>query len=77
VCDVQKACTAPTSPAAFEAVQGGTKLTESWAFLPDGIKFVHDTFGDNADATIVTRTAAAHSGIHDTLAALKKIAESG
>jgi hypothetical protein len=61
----------------FEAVAGGTRLTESWAFLPDGIRFFHDSFGAKAEAAIKARTRAAHDGIRDTLAAVKRIAESG
>ncbi len=61
----------------FAPVEGGTELTESWAFLPDGIAFFHDNFGAEADAAIESRKASARSGIHDTLAAIKRIAESG
>jgi hypothetical protein len=61
----------------FAPVQGGTELTESWEFLPDGIAFFRENFGDQADAAIAGRTETARSGIHDTLAAIKKIAESG
>lgn len=59
------------------AAEGGTELTESWAFLPDGIAFFRDRFGDEVDAAITGRTETARTGIHDTLAAIKKIAESG
>lgn len=61
----------------FEPVADGTRLTESWAFLPDGINFFKERFGDGADQAIKDRTAIAHNGIRDTLAAIKKIAESG
>ena len=61
----------------FAPVDGGTEVTESWAFLPDGIKFFKETFGAEADAMIEGRTAGAQSGINATLAAIKKIAESG
>lgn len=60
----------------LEPVDGGTKLTESWAFLPDGIQFFKDRFGDEADAAIDGRATTARNGIRDTLAAIKKIAES-
>ena len=61
----------------FAAVDGGTRVTESWEFLPDGITRVHDRFGDDAEAQIANRTEAAHRGIPVTLAALKKAAEAG
>jgi hypothetical protein len=59
----------------FAAVDGGTRVTESWEFLPDGIARFHDRFGDDAEAQIANRTEAAHRGIPVTLAALKKAAE--
>jgi hypothetical protein len=58
-------------------VEGGTQVTESWEFLPDGITRFHDRFGDDAEAQIASRTKAARSGIPITLAALKKAAEAG
>jgi len=61
----------------FAAVDGGTRVTESWEFLPDGITRFHDRFGDDAEAQIANRTEAAHRGIPVTLAALKKTAEAG
>ena len=61
----------------FAPVDGGTELTEHWAFLPDGIKYFHDNFGGEAEGAIQGRIASAHSGIRDTLAAIKKIAEAG
>jgi Polyketide cyclase / dehydrase and lipid transport len=59
----------------FAAEDGGTKVTESWEFLPDGIIRFHDRFGDDAEAQIANRAEAAHRGIPVTLAALKKAAE--
>jgi hypothetical protein len=61
----------------FAPVEGGTELTESWAFLPDGIAYFKENFGAEADGAIEGRTAAARSVIHETLAAINKIAESG
>jgi polyketide cyclase/dehydrase/lipid transport protein len=61
----------------FTAADAGTKVTESWEFLPDGITRFHDRYGDDAPAQIAARTEAARSGIPATLAALKKTAESG
>jgi hypothetical protein len=60
---------------AFAAAEGGTTLTESWEFLPGGIELFHERYGADAQTQIVDRTAAAHSGIPVTLAAIKGIAE--
>jgi hypothetical protein len=62
---------------AFTPVAGGTEVTESWEFLPDGIARFHDRYGDDAPAQIADRTEAAHKGIPATLAAIKKAAELG
>jgi len=59
----------------FTPVECGTRLTESWEFLPAGISKFKERFGDEAEAQIVDRTEAAHSGIPVTLAAIKKAAE--
>ncbi|MGB3770467.1 MAG: SRPBCC family protein [Rhodococcus sp. (in: high G+C Gram-positive bacteria)] len=59
------------------AGSGSTTLTESWKFLPDGIAFFHDTFGDSAQKEIDIRSAAALDGIPATLAAIKSAAEKG
>jgi hypothetical protein len=61
----------------FTPVDGGTQVTESWEFLPAGITRFHDRYGDEAAAEIADRVQAAHSGIPETLAALKKSAEAG
>ena len=60
----------------FAPVDGGTQVTESWEFLPDGIARFHNRFGSDAPAQIASRTEDAHQGIPATLAALKKAAES-
>ncbi|MDQ0117918.1 SRPBCC family protein [Pseudarthrobacter sp902506025] len=54
----------------------GTTLTETWAFLPEGIAMFRDKYGDEADAQIAERTQQALDGIPKTLAAIKRIAES-
>jgi hypothetical protein len=59
----------------FAPVAGGTQVTESWVFLPDGIARFHERFGPDAEAQIVDRSEAARRGIPVTLAALKKAAE--
>jgi hypothetical protein len=61
---------------AFAPVDGGTQVTESWEFLPGGVKMFTDHFGEDAQNQIDSRSSAAHSGIPATLAALKKTAES-
>lgn len=53
----------------------GTRLTQSWHFLPRGIAGFRERFGDDADAQITKRSEAAHTGIPVTLAAIKKTAE--
>ena len=58
-------------------VAGGTELTESWEFRPEGIAMFHDKYGDRAQAEIDNRIAAARDGIPRTLAAIKAIAEAG
>ena len=60
----------------FEPTDGGTLVTESWAFLPAGIERFRERFGDDADAQIALRVEAAHEGIPATLAAIKRVAES-
>ena len=60
----------------LEPTDGGTRLTESWEFRPDGIAGFKERFGDDADAQIAKRSEAALNGIPATLAAIKKIAES-
>ena len=59
----------------FTPVEGGTQVTESWEFLPDGIAGFRDRFGPDAEAQIANRSEAAHRGIPVTLAALKNAAE--
>jgi hypothetical protein len=59
----------------MEPEGAGTRLTEAWEFLPNGIKLFHDRFGDDAEAQIANRTDHAHRSIPATLAAMKRIAE--
>ena len=61
----------------FTIVGEGTRVTESWEFLPEGIAMFEEKFGADAQAQISHRTKAAHDGIPLTLAALKRTAESG
>lgn len=55
----------------------GTRLTESWEFLPAGIEFFHEKFGAAADGEIDDRRQAALSGIPATLARIKQLLETG
>jgi len=55
----------------------GTRLTEHWEFLPKGIEGFHERWGDKAGAHIEHRRKMAETGIPATLAAIKKVAESG
>jgi hypothetical protein len=61
----------------FIAVEGGTELTESWEFLPAGQQLFAERYGEDAQRQVEDRTRAAHEGIPATLAAIKRIAESG
>jgi len=59
----------------FVAVEGGTQVTESWEFLPDGILMFKERFGADAQSQIDNRKEAAQSGIPATLSAIKRVAE--
>ena len=59
----------------LEPVAGGTRLTESWEFLPAGQELFAERYGADAQEQIEERTRAAHEGIPATLAAVKRIAE--
>jgi hypothetical protein len=59
----------------FERVDGGTKITESWEFLPDGAAMFAARFGSNAQAEIANRAELARTGIFATLAAIKRASE--
>lgn len=59
----------------LDEVAGGTRLTQSWEFLPAGIAGFHGRWGDEADQQIVLREKFAKEGIPVTLAAIKRSAE--
>ncbi len=59
----------------LEPVEGGTRLTESWEFLPAGLALFGERYGDDAQRQIEDRTRAAHDGIPATLAAIRRIAQ--
>lgn len=58
-----------------EPADGGSKLTQSWHFLPKGLEGFRERFGDDADAQIAARSELAQTGIPETLAAIKATAE--
>ena len=59
----------------FAAVDGGTRLTESWELLPAGVTMFNERFGADAQVQISNRAKLAHDGIPATLAAIKATAE--
>jgi hypothetical protein len=61
----------------FTAVDGGTRVTESWDFLPGGVTAFTERYGADAEKQIAGREQAARAGIPATLAALRRAAESG
>jgi hypothetical protein len=61
----------------FVPVQGGTEVTESWEFPPEGQAVFQERFGDDAPAQVSIRQEAAREGIAATLAAIKGAAEGG
>ncbi|WP_089306741.1 SRPBCC family protein [Geodermatophilus pulveris] len=61
----------------MEPAEGGTRLTESWEFLPAGLARFAERYGDDAERQVADRTRAAHEGIPATLAAIARIAGSG
>ncbi|MHA7666966.1 SRPBCC family protein [Mycolicibacterium sp. HS_4_1] len=59
----------------LEPIEEGTRLTQSWEFLPAGIAGFHERWADDAEAQIALRTKYAKEGIPLTLAAIKQTAE--
>ena len=59
----------------FEPAEKGTRLTETWDFLDDGIASFHERFGADAENQMAERAEAAVKGIPVTLAAIKEAAE--
>jgi Polyketide cyclase / dehydrase and lipid transport len=56
---------------------GGTELTETWQFCPEGITMFHEKYETGAHDRIALRIRQASEGIPETLAAVKRIAEAG
>lgn len=61
----------------LDPAEAGTRLTESWEFLPGGIAMFEEKYGPDADDQIAERTQQALDGIPRTLAAIKEIAGRG
>ncbi|MDE3139360.1 MAG: SRPBCC family protein [Acidobacteriota bacterium] len=61
----------------LEEIPGGSRLTETWEFLPGGEESFRERFGDDAENQLSLRREAARSGIPATLAAIKTAAENG
>jgi Polyketide cyclase / dehydrase and lipid transport len=59
----------------LEPAGGGTRLTESWEFLPAGRAMFREKYGPAAEGRIALRRSQALRGIPATLAAIKRIAE--
>jgi Polyketide cyclase / dehydrase and lipid transport len=59
----------------FVAVDGGTKVTETWELPPEGCAFFEKRFGDTAPQEIAKRRGWATEGIPTTLDAIKRAAE--
>ncbi len=53
----------------------GSRLTESWEFLPGGAQSFRERFGDDAGTQLEQRRQAALTGMPLTLAAIKAAAE--
>ena len=61
----------------LEPVPEGTRLTETWEFLPAGQETFVERYGADAPAQVEDRTRAAREGIPATLAAIARIAAAG
>ena len=59
----------------FADALGGTRVIETWTWLPQGVKRFRDRFGDEAEDQIARRGGAAYLGMAETLAAIKRLAE--
>lgn len=57
------------------ARRGGTRLTERWEFLEDGIRVFGERYGERAGEEVEQRTRAAHRGMPLTLEALRAALE--
>jgi Polyketide cyclase / dehydrase and lipid transport len=61
----------------FAPADGGTEVTEYWELPAEGVAFFQDMFGPDADPQISAREENAITGMKETLAEIKKVAEAG
>lgn len=61
----------------LQAVGDDTELSETWTFLPAGLEFFAEQYGEDAASAIQNRTQSARDDIPRTLATLKQVAEQG
>jgi hypothetical protein len=61
---------------AFTPAGDGTEVTESWEVLPVGVERFNERYGTTAREQLANRAEDARTGIPETLAALKRAAES-
>lgn len=62
----------------MEPTGSGTRLTEAWEFLPNGLALMQERYGAaDAPAEVAARVERAHTGISATLATMKRILEAG
>lgn len=59
----------------MEPADSGTRLTEGWEFLPNGIALMNERYGEDAPQEITARIERAHTGISATLATMKRLLE--
>lgn len=60
----------------FAPAGDGTEVTESWEVLPAGVERFSELYGAAAQEQLANRAEAARTGIPETLAAIKRAAES-
>lgn len=60
---------------AMRPEEDGTRLIEVWDFLPAGLDYFAEKYGERAGEQVEDRTRAALTGIPATLTAIKAIAE--
>jgi Polyketide cyclase / dehydrase and lipid transport len=61
----------------FTAVEGGTEVEESWELTPSGLETVNAMPPEQRERIVETVMPTALSGMEETLAHLKRVAEAG
>ena len=59
----------------FDPIGGGTRVTESWEILPEGVTAFTERYGDGAVSQMAARQADAEQNIAASLQAMKQGAE--